>query len=89
MRDTKRAENIAFALLLAATIFVIIPVGLILALVLVRGVPALTPEFIFGLPRDGMRAGGIFPAIVGTIYLTLGTARFLHSPGYPGGDLFE
>ena len=28
------------------------------------------------MPRDGMRAGGIFPAIVGTLYLTLGTALF-------------
>jgi len=28
------------------------------------------------MPRDGMRAGGILPAIVGTVYLTLGTAIF-------------
>ena len=28
------------------------------------------------MPRDGMRAGGILPAIVGTFYLTLGTAVF-------------
>ena len=26
------------------------------------------------MPRDGMKAGGIFPAIVGTLLLTLGTA---------------
>lgn len=45
-------------------------------LVLYNGIPALTPEFIFSSPREGMRAGGIFPAIVGTLYLTLGTAVF-------------
>lgn len=76
MRNTQRTEKIAFALLLLATIFVITPVVFIVALVLFRGLPALTPEFIFGMPSSGMRAGGIFPAIVGTIYLTLGTAAF-------------
>ena len=76
MRDTRRHERIAFFLLLLATIMVVTPVALILGIVLFRGIPALTPEFIFALPRDGMRAGGIFPAIVGTIYLTLGTAAF-------------
>lgn len=76
MRDTRRDERIAFSLLLMATILVVTPVALILGMVLFRGIPALTLEFIFTLPRDGMRAGGIFPAIVGTIYLTLGTAVF-------------
>ena len=76
MRDTRQHERIAFSLLLLATIMVVTPVALILAIVLFRGIPALTLEFIFALPRDGMRAGGIFPAIVGTIYLTLGTAVF-------------
>ena len=28
------------------------------------------------MPRDGMRAGGIWPAIIGTFYLTIGTAVF-------------
>jgi phosphate transport system permease protein len=76
MRNTQRTEKIAFAALLLATIVVIVPVVFIVALVLFRGLPALTPEFIFAMPRDGMRSGGIFPAIVGTIYLTLGTAVF-------------
>ncbi|MBI5399224.1 phosphate ABC transporter permease PstA [Candidatus Saganbacteria bacterium] len=74
MRDTKRTEKIAFALLLAATIVVVTPVLIIFVLILFRGLPAITSEFIFAMPREGMRAGGIFPAIVGTIYLTFGTA---------------
>ena len=76
MRNTQRTERIAFTILLLATIAVIVPVVFIVAMVLFRGLPALTPEFIFAMPRDGMRSGGIFPAIVGTIYLTLGTAVF-------------
>lgn len=74
--DTKQKEKIAFAILFLATILVVTPVALILALVLMWGIPALTPEFIFGMPREGMRAGGIFPAIVGTFFLVVGTAVF-------------
>lgn len=76
MRDTRRTERIAFSILLAATIFVIVPVALIIFMVLVRGLPGLSGEFLLGMPREGMRAGGIFPAIVGTFYLVLGTALF-------------
>ena len=76
MIDTKQKEKIAFNLLLLATILVVTPVVLILGMVLFYWLPSLTWEFIFGMPRDGMRAGGIFPAIVGTIYLALGTAVF-------------
>jgi phosphate transport system permease protein len=36
----------------------------------------LSWEFLTAMPSDGMRAGGIFPAIVGTLVLTLGTAVF-------------
>lgn len=69
-------EKIAFVLLFLATLVIIAPVAFIVFLVLVRGLPAISPEFIFGMPREGMRAGGIFPALIGTIYLMIGTAVF-------------
>lgn len=74
--NARTKEQIAALILLLITIIIVTPVALIFILVLVRGLPALTPEFLLAMPRDGMRAGGIFPAIVGTIYLTLGTALF-------------
>jgi phosphate transport system permease protein len=74
--DSKLKERLAFNLLFVATLLVIAPVALVLVLILWRGLPAISPEFILSIPRDGMRAGGIFPAIVGTVYLTLGTAVF-------------
>ncbi|MDD4179811.1 MAG: phosphate ABC transporter permease PstA [Candidatus Margulisbacteria bacterium] len=74
--DVKLKERIAFSILLIATIIIIMPVVFIMILVLLRGLPAVSPEFVFGMPREGMRAGGIFPAIVGTVYLVLGTAVF-------------
>ena len=74
--DEIQKEKIASLVLFLITIIIVAPVVLIFVLVLVRGLPALTPEFLSAMPRDGMRAGGIFPAIIGTIYLTLGTALF-------------
>jgi phosphate transport system permease protein len=76
MRDTKLTEKIAFSVLGIITLLIIIPVGFIFLLVLLRGLPAISFEFLFTLPREGMRAGGIFPAIVGTFYLILGVAVF-------------
>ncbi|MGB0521322.1 MAG: phosphate ABC transporter permease PstA [Flammeovirgaceae bacterium] len=41
-----------------------------------KGAPALSFEFIFGYPKQGMTAGGIFPAIIGTTLVTIITAIF-------------
>lgn len=51
----------------------VIPVFLIIAYILYTGIPAISWEFLTQMPEDGMRAGGIFPAIVGTLWLTFGT----------------
>ncbi|GAB4400347.1 MAG: phosphate ABC transporter permease PstA [Anaerolineales bacterium] len=57
-----------------AALVVVIPILTIVATIFIRGAAAINWEFLTAMPRDGMRAGGIFPAIVGTIVLTLGTA---------------
>ena len=49
----------------------VLPVLGILAVLVVRGAPGLSLDFFLEEPRNGMREGGIFPALVGTIYLTL------------------
>ena len=51
----------------------VIPIFLILGYIIYKGVPAISWDFLTEVPKRGMRAGGIFPAIVGTICLTLGT----------------
>ncbi len=76
MRDSRRYERVAFGVMAAATGIIIAPVLIILFIVLWYGVPGLSLEFLTAMPRDGMRAGGIFPAIVGTLVLTIGTAIF-------------
>ena len=69
-------QKIVFFLLAAATFFIILPVVIIFLIILFNGLQALTPDFIFSMPRAGMREGGIFPALVGTVYLVIGTAAF-------------
>jgi phosphate transport system permease protein len=41
--------------------------------IFIRGISAITWEFLTQVPRNGMREGGILPAIIGSMYLTLGT----------------
>ena len=69
-------QRIGFGLLTAMTLFTVLPILAVVIYILVLGTPAINGEFISGFPREGMRAGGIWPAIVGTFYLTLGTAIF-------------
>lgn len=54
----------------------ILPIFVILIFVALKGIMGINFEFLFGMPTDGMRSGGIFPAIIGSIYLTLGTILF-------------
>lgn len=74
--DAKKTQKIMFTLLGIATLIVIIPVAIIFILILFNGISAITPEFLLQMPTAGMRRGGIFPAIAGTLYLALGTAVF-------------
>jgi len=69
-------QRIGFSLLTVMTLFTVIPIVAVVIYIIIQGAPAISWEFITGYPREGMRAGGIWPAIVGTFYLTLGTAVF-------------
>lgn len=47
-----------------------------LILIFVRGGKVLSLSFLTEAPKDGMTKGGIFPAIIGTFYLTIGSILF-------------
>ncbi|KAB2954700.1 phosphate ABC transporter permease PstA [Heliorestis acidaminivorans] len=72
----KVTEKIAFATLRAIAFFIVLCLAVVLWDIFSKGLPALTWEFITENPRRGMTEGGIFPAIVGTFYLVLGTIIF-------------
>ena len=69
-------ERIGFTAITLMAIFTVLPIVAVVIYIFIQGLPAISPEFLTGLPREGMRAGGILPAIIGTIYLTVGTAIF-------------
>ena len=76
MRNSKRSQSIAFFFLFLSTLLIVVPVGLVVVIIIIKGLPAINWQFIFDIPRQGMRAGGIFPAIIGTIYLVVGAIVF-------------
>ena len=69
----KKKEKIVENLIKIIGILSIIPVFIILGYIVFKGISAISWDFLTKMPEDGMRAGGIFPAIVGTIWLTIGT----------------
>jgi phosphate transport system permease protein len=74
-------QLLGFGLLGLISLITVLPILALLIYILITGLPAINWEFLSGFPTDGMRSGGIFPAILGTIYLTLGTALFSVPPG--------
>ncbi|HKM13830.1 MAG TPA: phosphate ABC transporter permease PstA [Candidatus Methanomethylophilaceae archaeon] len=62
-------EAVAHGLLKVLMFIILMILVIIIGDVLVKGIPALSTEFIFGSPSDSGRAGGIWPAIVGTLEL--------------------
>ncbi len=76
IRNPYIKERIAFAVLFAATVIVVLPVIFIVFFIIQHGWHAISWEFLTQMPRKGMREGGIFPAIIGTLYLVLGTLLF-------------
>lgn len=76
MPNPQKAQRIAFFFLFLATLLIVVPVGLIILIIIQKGWPAINWQFLSDIPRQGMRAGGIFPAIVGTIYLVSGAVIF-------------
>jgi len=65
-------QKIAFGLIGLATIIVLAILVIILQDIVINGLPALSWEFLTQPPKDLGRAGGIFPAIIGTLYLVMG-----------------
>jgi phosphate transport system permease protein len=65
-RQVEKLWRLAF---LVMTVLLILPVLAILGVLVYRGGPAISIDFLLTEPKDGMTAGGIFPALIGTVWL--------------------
>ncbi|MDX1430512.1 MAG: phosphate ABC transporter permease PstA [Rhodothermales bacterium] len=91
----QKVQRLVRLLFMVMTVILILPVAIILILLIVRGGPALTWEFLSTFPTNGMTAGGIFPALLGTIFLVavaliasvpLGVAAAIYLSEYAGDN---
>ncbi|MDR0724251.1 MAG: phosphate ABC transporter permease PstA [Endomicrobium sp.] len=69
--NSKLSQKLSYLLLFIATILAIVPVLIIIFLIVKNGYSAISWEFLTSMPKSGMRAGGIFPAIVGTFAIVM------------------
>ncbi len=82
--DRLVVQRIGFVALAVAAMAVVLPILLVISAIVVRGIGAVDWEFLAAMPREGMKAGGILPAIVGTLLLALGTAAVAIPVGVGG-----
>jgi phosphate transport system permease protein len=68
-RRNQRVQGLFRTLFGLMTLLLIIPVLLILGMLLYKGGGMLSMDFLLTYPKDGMTAGGLLPALVGTIWL--------------------
>ena len=80
----RRGQAIGYTVLVIISIITVLPILGLFVYIIVQGYQAISWEFLTAFPKNGMRDGGIMPAIVGTFYLTLGTAIFSIPPGIAG-----
>jgi phosphate transport system permease protein len=72
----KLSQRIGFFILRSAALIIIFVLGFILFDILSKGAKAISWEFITQSPKKGMTEGGIWPAIVGTFWVSLVTVVF-------------
>ena len=65
-------QNVFFTLVRASALIITLALGGIILYIIFNGISAISWEFITKPPTDAMTKGGIMPAILGTIYLTIG-----------------
>lgn len=78
-------HRVAVASVSISVVVVLLMLGVILWYIIVNGIPAISWEFLTEPPRDLGRDGGIFPAIIGTLYLVGGAIAVAVPPGVGAG----
>ena len=93
----KKVQGLFRMLFMLMTGMLILPVLIILGTLIVKGGSAVSIDFLFTAPTNGMTAGGIFPALLGTVWLVavallisvpIGIAAAIYLNEYAGENWF-
>ena len=74
--NPEKTQKIGFVALFICIIIALLVLGSIIYFVFTNGITAFSWKFFTDIPRKSMTAGGVGPAIVGTLYLVLGSVLF-------------
>lgn len=84
-KSKRISETVAFTIFRGFTILIVGLLVLILGFLIYNGISVINWDFLTKSPEDGMTKGGIFPAIVGTLYLVIGSILFAFPIGVMSG----
>lgn len=79
------SQKIAFGIFTLLSYSVVVILFVILGFIIIKGGSVISWDFLTKAPEDSMTAGGIFPAIVGTLYLVLGSSLISFPIGIMSG----
>lgn len=85
LASAHRKQTLGFGMLVLVSTLTVLPILAIVVYIIVQGAGAISWEFLTAMPSHGMREGGIFPAIYGTLLLTIFTALFSVPLGVAAG----
>lgn len=84
-RNKRLAQKAAFGIFSFLSYSVVAILFVILGFILLKGAKVISWEFLTEAPAEGMTAGGIFPALVGTLYLVAGSSLISFPIGIMSG----
>ncbi|MBA1445799.1 MAG: phosphate ABC transporter permease PstA [Chromatiales bacterium] len=96
-KRNKKVQGLYKTLFMLMTIILIVPVAVILGTLIYKGGGIISIDFLFTDPTNGMTEGGIFPALLGTVWIVavallasvpLGVAAAIYLNEYAGDNWF-
>ncbi|MFM2292039.1 MAG: hypothetical protein RIS29_1852 [Bacteroidota bacterium] len=84
-KKKRLTQAVAFTLFRLMSYSVVLILFMILGFIIIRGIGVINWDFLSKAPEEGMTKGGIFPAIVGTLCLVIGSSLFSFPIGIMSG----
>ena len=78
-------QSLMFLLFRIMSYSVVLILFLIIGFIVIRGIGVISWDFLTKAPEEGMTKGGIFPAIIGTFYLVIGSMLIAFPIGVMSG----